>query len=53
VEEQGTRAEIIQADVSSETDRKRLVDETIARFGRLDLLVNNAGVAPKVRADWL
>ena len=23
------------------------------RFGRLDLLVNNAGVAPKVRADWL
>lgn len=53
VEEQGTRAEIIQADVSSEIDRKHLVDETIARFGRLDLLVNNAGVAPKVRADWL
>ncbi|HWP40934.1 MAG TPA: 3-ketoacyl-ACP reductase, partial [Tepidisphaeraceae bacterium] len=31
----------------------RLVDETIATFGRIDLLVNNAGVAPDVRADIL
>ena len=29
------------------------VQATIARFGRIDLLVNNAGVAPKVRADVL
>ena len=27
--------------------------ETMAKFGRIDLLVNNAGVAPKVRADLL
>ncbi|MBN2329191.1 MAG: 3-ketoacyl-ACP reductase [Candidatus Omnitrophica bacterium] len=53
VEEQGKRAEIVQADIADEADRKRLVDEALARFGRLDLLVNNAGVAPKVRADWL
>jgi NAD(P)-dependent dehydrogenase (short-subunit alcohol dehydrogenase family) len=29
------------------------VAETIEKFGRIDLLVNNAGVAPKVRADLL
>ena len=43
----------IQADVSVEEDRLRIVSETRSVFGRLDLLVNNAGVAPKVRADLL
>jgi 3-oxoacyl-[acyl-carrier protein] reductase len=42
-----------QADVSIAADRKRLIDETLKTFGRLDLLVNNAGVAPSVRADLL
>jgi len=41
----------VQADISSPADRQRLVDETLAGFGRIDALVNNAGVAPKVRAD--
>ena len=35
------------------TDRARLIDTVRATFGRLDLLVNNAGVAPNVRADIL
>ena len=43
----------IRADVSRSEDRKKIVQETIDRFGRIDLLVNNAGVAPKVRADLL
>ena len=30
-------------DVSQEADAKRMVDEVIARYGRLDILVNNAG----------
>jgi NAD(P)-dependent dehydrogenase (short-subunit alcohol dehydrogenase family) len=47
------RVEICQADVSLTTDRQKLVDFTRGRFGRLDLLVNNAGVAPKLRADIL
>jgi len=47
------RAEICQADIASGTDRNKLIDFTKEKFGRLDLLVNNAGVAPDVRADIL
>ncbi len=43
----------VRADISSREDRARLVRETVQHFGRVDLLVNNAGVAPDVRADIL
>ena len=43
----------VQGDVAVAADRARLVAETVKQFGRIDLLVNNAGVAPKVRADLL
>ncbi|HEY0946192.1 MAG TPA: 3-ketoacyl-ACP reductase [Opitutaceae bacterium] len=43
----------VQGDIAVTADRERLVAETVAKFGRIDLLVNNAGVAPKVRADLL
>ena len=43
----------IQADNSSAEDRERAVQAVLDRFGRIDLLVNNAGVAPRVRADLL
>ena len=49
----GRRAVKIQADIASSTDRQRLVAETLNAFGRIDLLVNNAGVAPAQRADIL
>lgn len=44
---------VIQADIASAADRERLVAETLAHFGRIDLLVNNAGMAPRVRTDIL
>ena len=47
------RAEICQGDISIAADRLRLLDSVKSAFGRLDLLVNNAGVAPNVRADLL
>ena len=50
---QTIRADSFQADISSAPDRKRLVEFTRETFGRLDLLVNNAGVAPAVRSDIL
>ena len=46
-------AEICQADISIADDRRRLIGFTRTTFDRLDLLVNNAGVAPAVRADLL
>lgn len=41
----------IQADVSDPSARKAMLDTIIEKFGRLDGLINNAGIAPKVRAD--
>lgn len=39
----GTEAEFLRTDVRHEEEVKDLVDKTIARFGRLDIAVNNAG----------
>lgn len=49
----GGRAVPVQADIGSAADRERLVAEAYGAWGRLDLLVNNAGVPPRVRADIL
>jgi NAD(P)-dependent dehydrogenase (short-subunit alcohol dehydrogenase family) len=35
---------VIQADVTVEADAKKVIDETIAKFSQLDVLVNNAGM---------
>ena len=43
----GGQAEIVQADITSTNDVKRLVDTTWERFGAADILVNNAGVEHK------
>ncbi|MBM4144275.1 MAG: 3-ketoacyl-ACP reductase [Lentisphaerae bacterium] len=42
-----------RADVSSAADRAKTLAAVEERFGRLDVLVNNAGVAPRARADIL
>ena len=47
------RFEIVQGDVGVAADRARLVDFVRSTYGRIDCLVNNAGVAPTVRADIL
>lgn len=49
----GAAVEYCQGDVSIPGDREAIVAAVRARFGRLDVLVNNAGVAPTVRADIL
>lgn len=43
----------VQANIGSHDDRLRIVEEAVRAFGRIDALVNNAGVAPQVRADLL
>ena len=49
----GVRAELLQADISQTANHARAMEWLNAKFGRLDVLVNNAGVAPKVREDML
>jgi NAD(P)-dependent dehydrogenase (short-subunit alcohol dehydrogenase family) len=41
----------VQADISSAEARDAMVKTVVSEFGRIDGLVNNAGIAPKVRAD--
>ena len=49
----GADGVIILADVASADDRERLVRESLQRYGQIDLLVNNAGIAPRQRVDIL
>jgi len=49
----GGKCEILRGDISSSEDRQKLVDFTKDKFGRCDMLVNNAGVAPARRLDIL
>ena len=53
--------EVVSADLTSDTpcdisnpdDRQRLLDDTLSKYGQVDLLVNNAGIAPAQRLDVL
>lgn len=47
----GSKALAIRADVRSEEDVRRLISMTIDKCGRLDILINNAGVAYKKRLE--
>ena len=51
----GSEAEFIKADVRQEDDVRAMIDKTVARFGRLDVAVNNARyrrrARPRDRAD--
>ena len=46
----GTEAEFVNADVRKEDDVRAMVDKTVARFGRLDVAVNNAATEGQVGA---
>lgn len=54
----GTEALALKADVSQSEDVARVVEETVRRFGRLDILINNAGISPRTavlemdEAEW-
>ncbi len=39
-----SRVEMIAADVTKESDRQRIIDQTLSRFGGIDVLINAAGI---------
>lgn len=49
----GGQALVVQANIVEAADRQRLVDKTLQEFGRIDLLINNVGMAPRQRIDIL
>src|SRR5688572_16434632 len=46
-------AMVVPTDVGDEAACRKLIDATVERFGGLDVLVNNAGIAMNVRFDEL
>jgi len=53
LEEKGSRVLYCKANISSREDRTGMLDEINAFYGRLDILINNAGIAPRERKDIL
>jgi NAD(P)-dependent dehydrogenase (short-subunit alcohol dehydrogenase family) len=53
VKELGAEFLPVQADISNLQDHEKIIQKTLEKFGRIDVLVNNAGVAPKQRLDVL
>ncbi len=53
IKNMNVECEVLRADVSSAEDRTKLIDLAKSKFGRCDMLVNNAGVAPSKRLDLL
>jgi 3-oxoacyl-[acyl-carrier protein] reductase len=49
----GGRVEYLQGNVSVEKDRRKMVLQTLELYGKLNVLVNNAGIAPPERRDIL
>ena len=48
---EGQKFVLVAGDIAKTDDRRRIVEETLAGLGRIDALVNNAGMAPRLRAD--
>jgi 3-oxoacyl-[acyl-carrier protein] reductase len=53
IEGLGARCLPVPGDIASLPDQDRLIDAVLRTFGRIDLLVNNAGIAPERRTDLL
>ena len=50
---QGGEALVVVADVAVQSDVERIAEETLKRYGRIDVLINNAGIMPQATLDKL
>ncbi len=53
IKNEGSEGIVVMANITEAAGRKKIVDETIQQYGQIDLLVNNAGIGPRVRMDML
>lgn len=53
LEQRGAKVLYCQADISDAASRAKMIGDIKSEFGQLNVLINNAGVAPNVRADIL
>lgn len=51
VRQRGGRALVVKTDVGVETECKNLIEHTVAEYGRIDTLINNAGISMWTRFD--
>jgi NAD(P)-dependent dehydrogenase (short-subunit alcohol dehydrogenase family) len=51
IKKRGGEAACVQGDVSSPQDSQRIVDETVKKYGKLNILMNNAGIAPYFKME--
>jgi NAD(P)-dependent dehydrogenase (short-subunit alcohol dehydrogenase family) len=49
----GSEVLYVRGNVSVKEDRERMLEEVLSRFGQLNILINNAGIAPRERRDIL
>lgn len=53
LDEKGIEFLPLQGDISSLEDQDKILEQVLSHFGRIDVLVNNAGIAPEKRKDIL
>jgi len=49
----GVQVIYVQGDISLKNDRDRMISQVLSNFGQLNILINNAGIAPRERKDIL
>lgn len=53
IRKEGADGMVVLANITLEPERQKIMTETINKYGQIDLLVNNAGIGPRVRMDML
>jgi NAD(P)-dependent dehydrogenase (short-subunit alcohol dehydrogenase family) len=53
VRKEGSDGLVVLGNITVAVDRQKIVDDAMQKFGQIDMLVNNAGIGPRVRMDML
>ena len=53
VRQAGSNGMTVQGDITKTNDREKIIQLAMDKFGRIDMLVNNAGIGPRVRMDMM